>query len=129
MSEPVGEQRPHGAAALSDAIASLRNELVRSMWLSDTTYTVNGTDYRLAFKPAPIELTLEVALTVTGKGEAGVKWWVVNATAGGSVEHASTQTITLTLDPKLTNRATGEAVEVLIEGADTSGDPDSQLKS
>jgi Trypsin-co-occurring domain 2 len=33
----------------------------------------------LRFKVAPVELTLEAAVTWTGTGSAGIKWWLLEA--------------------------------------------------
>jgi hypothetical protein len=59
---------PKGAVPLAEAIAALRNELLRAWW---------DRDRFLRFRPAPIELTLQVAVTPAGKGSAGVKWWLI----------------------------------------------------
>ena len=52
-----------GAAPLSAAIAALRDELMHAFWAGQFAYDVNGQQRTLRFKPAPVELTLQVAVT------------------------------------------------------------------
>src|SRR5262245_33710230 len=105
---------PKGAVPLAEAIAALRNELLRAWW---------DRDKHLRFKPAPIELTLQVAITSTGKGTAGVKWWLIELGGELSRQSVVTQTVKLTLDPKLFDEQ-GEPMELLIDAAyaETSSD-------
>ena len=69
MSDTDG-RRLSGAVPLSDAITSLRSELVR-VWNEPCRQ-------QLWFKTGPVELTLQVAVTRAASGDAGVKWWVMN---------------------------------------------------
>ena len=98
---------------LSAAIAALRDELTRAWW--------DGRDQSVRFKPSPVELTLQVAVTSAGKGSAGVRWWLIEL--GGEVSRQSvvTQTVKVTLEPKMFDESTGEPLEFLIESVDESG--------
>lgn len=123
MSGQVEPQRPQGAAALSEAIDSLRNELVQSIWNGRSPYTDgDGHSYLLQFTPSAIEVTLQVDFTTTGSAEAGIKWWLINASASGSAENTAAQTIKLTLTPVRVDVQTGETTEILISGPDDSDD-------
>jgi hypothetical protein len=82
---------PPGAVSLSDAIRSLRDEL--------TSAAVAGEQNLLRFQPGPIELTLEVAVTKSGKASGGVKWWLVDAHGELAKQTVSTQTVKVTLEP------------------------------
>ncbi|MFH8802621.1 trypco2 family protein [Streptomyces sp. NPDC017936] len=94
-----------GMVSLAEAIDALRSDLLRA-W--------GGGGVRpLRFKPAPVELTLQVAVTAGNKGSAGVKWWVVNAGGEKTRETVVTQTIKLVLDPVGLTPA-GEETEFLI---------------
>jgi hypothetical protein len=70
-----------------------------------------------------VELTLEVAVTWTRTGTAGIKWWLLEAGGEVSREKAVTQTIKLTLDP-VTLDAQGNVVSVFIDDEDTTDTPD-----
>jgi hypothetical protein len=111
---PNNATAPKGAVPLAEAIAALRNELLRAWW---------DRDKHLRFKPAPIELTLQVAVTSAGKGTAGVKWWLIELGGELSRQSVVTQTVKLTLDPKLFDEQ-GQPMELLIDAAyaKTSGD-------
>jgi hypothetical protein len=116
-----GNSVPEGAVSLSDAIASLRGELMRAWW--------DGRSAKLRFKPAPVELTLEVGVTGAASGKAGVKWWLIELGGDISREKASTQTIKLILDPVMVDRE-GNPVELLIDAddpSDSGGQADAQL--
>lgn len=106
-SPPDGAQK--GAVPLAAAIGALRAELFRAWY--------DGRDQAVRFKPSPVELTLQVAVTSAGKGTAGVKWWLLEF--GGEVSHESavTQTVKVTLEPRFFNDH-GEPLEVLIDAAD-----------
>jgi hypothetical protein len=98
---------PKGAVPLAEAIAALRNELLRAWW---------DRDKFLRFKPAPIELTLQVAVTSTGKGSAGVSWWLIELGGELSRESVVTQELKITLEPKLFD-SQGKEMELLIDAA------------
>jgi NTP-dependent ternary system trypsin peptidase co-occuring protein len=72
---------------LAAAIAALREELLLAIEAGD------GADMR--FRLAPIELSLQVAVTREGEGKIG--WKVLGL--GGSYESATTQVLKLQLEP------------------------------
>jgi hypothetical protein len=78
-------------ASLSDAIEALRDDLAKA-WF-------DGQDSRVRFKVEPVELTVQVGITKTGEGSAGIKWHIL--TLGGTRRHESvtTQTLKLRLQP------------------------------
>jgi len=78
---------------LSQAIAELRAALLRSWW--------DGHRGLLRFRIEPVELTLQVAVTRTGKGSAGIKWHVLTLGAERAKEAVATQTLVLRLAPVL----------------------------
>lgn len=100
-----------GGVRLADAIEALRTELVQAM----TTAPAEG----VRFRPGPVELTVEAALTKNFGGEAGIKWWLIEAGGEASRESMVTQTLTITLEPVLLN-ARGEAVDLIISDRDDS---------
>jgi Trypsin-co-occurring domain 2 len=110
-----------GGVSVSAAIGALRTELMQAVWAGQFAYQVNGQPYVLRFKPAPIEVTLQVAVTSAGKGSAGVKWWLIEAGGELSAQTVATQTVKLVLDPQMFD-AGGRQVELLIDTADTDTD-------
>jgi Trypsin-co-occurring domain 2 len=80
-------------AELSDAIEALRNALARAWY--------DGRQRRVRFKIEPIELTIQVGVTKTGKGSAGIVWHVLTLGGERSREAATTQTLKLRLAPLL----------------------------
>jgi len=83
---------------LSDVLAQLRENLVRAQQEGE------GKDLR--FLLDDIEVEFQVAITQEGSGKAGVKFWVVNAEAGGKLANVTTQKIKLKMkisDPKKPN--------------------------
>ncbi|WP_159080558.1 trypco2 family protein [Nocardia suismassiliense] len=123
MSDP-GE-RLEGKASISAAIGALRDELMQSVWGAGFPYTVNGVQRTLRFKPSPVELTLQVAVTNGGKVSAGVRWWLVTANGEASGQSVSTQTVKLTLEPQMFDE-NGHQVEVLIDADDLVAGVESQ---
>jgi hypothetical protein len=112
---------PEGGVPLSVAINALRTEILRAYW--------DARSHPVRFTPAPVELTLEAAVTWTGEAGAGVNWWLLSLDARVSREAAVTQTITLTLEPHLFDTEGQEIKEWLIDAADqptsaNSGDSD-----
>ena len=77
--------------SLSDAIEALRDDLAKAWW--------DGQNRRVRFKVEPVELTVQVGVTKTGEGSAGIKWHIL--TLGGSRrnETATTQVLKLRLQP------------------------------
>ena len=82
-----------GGVELADAIGALRNALVQAMWDSQNS--------RVRFRIEPVELTVQVGVTRTGTGSAGIKWHVL--ALGGELSHQSqaTQTLRVRLAPVL----------------------------
>jgi Trypsin-co-occurring domain 2 len=72
---------------LADAIAALRGELLAAMG--------EGQDELMRFRLAPVDLTLQVAVTKEAGGKVG--WHVLGL--GASYEAATTQTLALRLEP------------------------------
>lgn len=105
------EEVPAGRVPLAGAIAALRQELFQ-VW-------VDAQAQQLRFKVAPVELTVQVQVTWTGEGAAGIKWWLINADGKLSRERSTTQTIKLVLDPVAFD-VTGDPVSILIDAADTA---------
>ena len=109
LTRDVPQDAPKGVVPLSAAIAALRDELTRAWW--------DGRDRSVRFKPSPVELTLQVAVTSAGKGSAGVRWWLIELGGEVSRESAVTQTVRVTLDPVMFG-ADGQPLEFLIDAAD-----------
>jgi hypothetical protein len=87
------EGEPDGWVDLSDAIAALRRDLTEAWW--------DGRSERVRFKAEPVELTVQVGVTRTGKGQAGVKWHILALGGEKSREATSSQTLRLRLAPVL----------------------------
>lgn len=92
---------------LAEAIEQVRAELQRA--------ATAGTGQLIAFKPASVELSLEVAFERKGSADTGVRVWVVSAGARGELRAAQTQKITIKLEP--VNPATGQPPQIADEGA------------
>ena len=75
------------AIGLAEAITALREELLTAI---DT-----GKGAPMRFRLAPVELSLQVAVTKEGSGKIG--WHVLGL--GASYESATTQTLKLRLEP------------------------------
>src|SRR6478609_5788501 len=110
----AGDAALSGGVPLAAAIAALRSELMDA-W-------TDAQDKSLRFKVAPVELTLTVAVTWTGTGTAGIKWWLLEAGGEVSREMTTTHTIKLTLDP-VTLDTQGKVVSVFIDDEDTIDTP------
>jgi hypothetical protein len=95
-----------GGVPLAEAIAALRTELMQA-W-------TDAQNKSLRFRMAPVELTVEAAVTWTGTGTTGIKWWLFEAGGEVSREKAVTQTIKLTLDKN------GNVASVVIDAPDES---------
>lgn len=76
-----------GGVGLAAAIGALRAELLRALDAGDGV--------PLRFRLAPIELSLQVAVTKEGGGKIG--WHILEV--GGSYTAAATQTLKLRLEP------------------------------
>lgn len=82
-----------GGVEISAAIEALRAALVRS-W-------VEGGNSRVRFKLEPVELTVQVGVTRTGKGSAGIKWHILSLGGERTKEAQNVQTLKLRLAPVL----------------------------
>lgn len=91
---------------LAAAIEALRVELVQAIDAAG--------DPRMRFKLAPIELSLQVAVTNEVEGKIG--WKVLGL--GGSHEAATTQTLTLRLEPQWLQQDGAYSPEFLIADQD-----------
>jgi hypothetical protein len=81
------DAEPDGWVALSDAIAALRRDLAEAWW--------DGQNKHVRFKVEPVEMTTQVGVTKTGKGQAGVKWHILALGGEKSRETTATQTLRL----------------------------------
>jgi hypothetical protein len=72
---------------LADVLAQLRANLAQAQQ--------EGAGQDLRFALDDIEVELQVAVTKEGTGKAGVKFWVINAEAGGKLSDVTTQKIKL----------------------------------
>lgn len=82
-----------GGLEIGPVIGTLRSELTRA--IEEARGEV------LRFDVESIELELEVAVTREAKAELGVKFWVLEAGAGGTAGSARTQRLKLVLKPHL----------------------------
>lgn len=93
---------------LVDAIEVLREQLIEVVNAAGSS--------PVRFGVRELELSMEVAVTRTGEGHAGITFWLVDFGAKGEVSDAVTHRVTLRLDPidaagraiKLSNTAAGE---------------------
>lgn len=112
-----------GGVRLAEAIEALRAELTEAM--------ENAPDHRVRFRPGPVELTVEAALTKNFGGKAGIKWWLIEAGGEASRGSVVTQTLKITLQPVLLD-SQGKIIDALVSGAEgcpgTDSGEDNQLK-
>ncbi len=78
---------------LTEAIEALRAALVEAWW--------DGQHRQVRFRVEPVELTMQIGVTRTGKGAAGISWHVLALGGERSREAATTQTLKLRLAPVL----------------------------
>lgn len=112
-----------GWVGLPEAIEALRAALIAAWW--------DGKKRRVRFKVAPVELTMQVGVTRTGKGAAGIKWHVLALGGERSREAVSTQTLKLQLAPVLFDEqgnVLAEAEQLISDSddliaADTNAEP------
>jgi len=89
---------------LARVVEDLRRELLEAIRL--------GEGQALRFKLKPFEVEFQVAVTREAGAEGGVRFWVVNLGAKGSITNEVTHTLKLTLEPVY-----GDAAgEVLVGG-------------
>lgn len=109
MADPSGVS-VESVVPLADAISALREQLWKACW--------DGQGDRLKFRPAPVELTLQVGVTTDGKVKGGVKWYLFEAGAEASRQTAATQTVKLTLEPVLLDVNGRPYEEIFIEAGE-----------
>jgi hypothetical protein len=102
-------------ASLSDAIEALRDDLAKAWW--------DGQHNRVRFKVEPVELTVQVGVTKTGEGSAGIKWHIL--ALGGSRKHetTATQVLKLRLQPQFYD-ADGRRLPPVISDRDDESSED-----
>jgi hypothetical protein len=76
---------------LADTVEALRAELARA--------AAAGAGAEFQFPVAGAQLEFHVAVTKTGEGKAGVKFWVVELGGAGSYAREEIQKVTVTLGP------------------------------
>jgi Trypsin-co-occurring domain 2 len=104
-----GSRATDDLVSLADAVGALRAELTRALW--------DGQREHLRFKVAPVELTLQVAVTKSAEGTAGVKWWLIGLGGKISRESTVTQSVKMTLDPMILDQS-GHPVELFVDAPD-----------
>jgi hypothetical protein len=77
--------------ALAEMIETLRRELEEAQ--------IEGAGRAVAFGVEKVELELKVNVSRKAKGQGGIKFWVVSATAGGEAGRETVHTFKLTLSP------------------------------
>ena len=77
---------------LAEAVEAVRSELMRAKEL--------GADSPLVFEVGPVEMQFTVTLTREEKGNVGVKVWVLEAGASGTLTGQQTHQVKITLHPK-----------------------------
>jgi hypothetical protein len=76
---------------LAEAINDLRAELLAAL--------ASGKDQPLQFRLKPIELELKLTVTREGGANAGVKFWIVDVGAKGTIGDTTIHTLKLVLEP------------------------------
>ena len=89
----TAEPAHDGWVELPDAIEALRRDLTAAWW--------DGQHQRIRFRVEPVELTIQAGVTRTGKGSAGLKWYIFTLGGERSREMTATQTLKLRLAPVL----------------------------
>lgn len=77
---------------LAEAVEAVRAELLRAKEL--------GEGSPMEFEVGPVEMQFTVALTREGKATTGVKVWVIEAGASGTLTGQRTHQVKITLHPK-----------------------------
>ena len=93
---------------LSSAIRALRRELVDAVR--------EGEEQEVKFALGPIELELQVEVSASGGGEAGIKFWVISLGGKGERSSGRTQTVRISLTPVL--GAGGDGDRPLVVGSE-----------
>jgi hypothetical protein len=79
-----------------------------------------GKDEEMRFALGPIELELQVEVSSSGGGEAGIKFWVLSLGGKGERSSDTTQTLHLRLTPVLSSAADAD----VLVGHEQSARPD-----
>jgi Trypsin-co-occurring domain 2 len=88
-----GKPRPDGTVAgLADAVRALRAELNEAM--------AAGKDEPLQFEVGTVTMEFAVEITADAEAKGGVRFWVVELGATGSVGRTASHTVTLELTPR-----------------------------
>jgi hypothetical protein len=82
-----------GEIELSDAISALRGQLTKAL--------AEGEGEMIRLAAEKIELELQVAATKSADAKVEIKWWLIEAGGGGAAAKTATQTVKLTLVPKI----------------------------
>ena len=77
---------------LAEAVEAVRSELIHAKKL--------GEGSSMAFEVGPVEMQFTVVLTREDKANAGVKVWVLEAGASGTLTGQLTHQVKITLHPK-----------------------------
>jgi hypothetical protein len=88
------EIKENDVVDLADAIEALRDTLDRA-W-------ERSRGRRVRFRPAPVELAVQVGVTRTAKGAAGLRWQILCLGGERSRQAISTHTLAVQLIPVLT---------------------------
>jgi Trypsin-co-occurring domain 2 len=94
---------------LQEAIEAVRTELIGAMH--------SGEKQEIQFRVGSVQLEFEVVVTKEAEGKAGVRFWVVEAGAGGKLSSAATHTVRVALEP-----VTRDGKQVAV-GSTESGKP------
>lgn len=78
---------------LAEVIKALRQELIKAQ--------LQGQEENIKFNVPNIELELETVVTKEKDAKLGMKFWVVDANAGGKYQDSFKQKIKLSLKPTL----------------------------
>lgn len=105
---------------LAEAIETIRVELVRAQQLGE------GSPIRFAVEP--IEFTVNVVVTKSGRADGKVGWGVIGLSASGAIESAKTHTLKLTMRPLPESEASSTGAARIAAGAQVN-DPFQQTDS
>jgi len=93
---------------LADVITGLRKELIKAQQ--------EGDGESIRFNVNNVEVELETVVTKEADGKLGMKFWVVEANAGGKYQNASKQKIKLTLQAVNIDPVTGQEKNTQLSG-------------
>ena len=93
---------------LADVITGLRKELIKAQQ--------EGDGESIRFNVNNVEVELETVVTKEADGKLGMKFWVVEANAGGKYQNASKQKIKLTLQAVNIDPVTGVEKNTQLSG-------------